>query len=335
MATYAAQDGYIGFAKQLVQGSYVNPTEYMKVLSAEFNPSDTKIMPDPEIGSGRDIDTVDQGGYKVAGTISTYIRQAAIVRLVIGALGGYAASGEQHGGEGDYLHVITPISSGSLPWMSLERQISYAPSVIKAVDMKVNQWSLKASPNEYLTSDFELVGISDTYSPTPSVPTFDTTPLVVGNGVTITFNGVTFSVKSLEMTLKNNLVDDDFRLGTRGLGDIAERRRELTLKMDVAFNPTDELYRKAFYGDAAASSAGYQIYTTNAVISFDTHETLSASGGNYRWTIELAEVVFMAAPVPTSGDSLVVVPLELLAIKGTGITNIIRVSVWNNKATYA
>lgn len=334
--TYSAQDGYVGLAIQNAQGTFLSPTDFMLATSVDMNPTDSKIYPDPEIGSGRDVQFVDQGSYKVAGSVDAYMRHEAVGILVYGALGGYSASGEQNPGDGDYLHVFQPIASGELPWISMERSVSDANYILQEKDIKVNGFNLDASPNEYSTLSFDLVGISDAWTATPSVVTLDESPLIVGNGVTVEMNGVEFSVKTLSLKLSNNLVDDDFRLGSRFLGGIQERRRELTLNMDVSFDPSNELYRKAFYGDASATQAAYDVHAENVVITFDSREEIQngGAGENYRWVIELPYCVFMAAPVKTSNDNLIVVPLELMAIKDSSVPGIMRVSIWNNKATY-
>ena len=103
--------------------------------------------------------------------------------------------------------------------------------------------------------------------------------------------------------------------------------------MDVVLDATSELYRKAFYGTASATSAGFNVYAESVDIWLESPTQIATSGIYYKILFNIKNAVFIAAPVPTSGDELIVIPLELKATK-LASQNIIDIKIWNGKTTY-
>lgn len=334
MSTFTAETGNIGVAVQTAgQGTFVEPTDYMKVLSIDMNPDGEKLIPDVEIGAGSDITEVHQGTYKISGEIETYVRSEAIVTLLYGLLGRYTSSGELNGGQGNYLHNVLPVVSGSLPYLSVKKVISDNVQAFNYKDCKVNKFTLDVKASEFANAKFSLVGISDAIG-TPGTPSYETAPLLVATKTTINFGPAAISAKSLTLEVNNNLVDDDFRIGSRFLGDITAKRRELMLNLDVVLDTTSELYRKSFYGGAALTSAGFDVYADSVDIILDSPTVIGTSTTTYKILFQIKRAIFMAAPIPASGDDLIVIPLELKPVK-SGTNNIIEVHVWNGKSAYS
>lgn len=327
--SYTAESGYVGIAIQPVKGVFTAPTDYMKVMSVEINPDGEKLIPDAEIGGIFDISEIHQGTYKISGSIDTYIRPQAIGVLFKGALGGYTASGAI--GTGAYLHNMFP-ASGALPWISIKKSISENIQVFNYTDCKINGFSLDVNASEYCNAKFDITGISDAIG-VAGTPVYETAPLLVATKATINMAGVPISVKSCSIDYKNNLDDGDFRVGSRFLGDITEKRRELDVKMDVVLDSTSNLYKKAFYGLASANSAGFNVYAESVDIILESPTNIALTTIPFKILLSIKNAVFIAAPTPASGDDLVVIPLELKATKVTG-QNIIDVKIWNGKTTY-
>lgn len=333
MATYTAETGYVGLAIQTAQGAFREPTDYMKVLSIEMNPDGEKLVPEVEIGSGSDVTEVHQGSYRINGDLESYIRPEAIGVLFYALLGKYTASGELNGGQGNYLHNFTPIVSGSLPWVSVKKVISDNIQTYNYRDNKVNSFNLELKAGEFANASFNLVGIADEIG-TPGVASFETAPLLVATKATINMGPAALSAKNLSFEYNNNLVDDDYRIGSRFLGDISERRRDLEVTLDVVLDTTSELYRKSFYGGAALTSAGFDVYADSLDIVMDSPTVIGTSVTTYKILIQIKRCVFMSAPVPASGDDLVVIPLTLKPVKYL-TNNILEIHIWNGKSAYS
>ena len=325
---YTSETGSVGLALQDVQGTFKEPTDFMKVTSVDLNPDGEKLIPDPEIGGISDITDIHQGTYKISGGIESYVRPEAIGILIKGALGAYTASGAVD--TGAYLHNFT--ASGTLPWLSVKKTISDDVQIYDYTDCKVAGMTFDINASEFCTAKFDIVGISDKIGASVN-ESYESAPLLVATKATVNIGGVAVSVKTCSVELKNNLEDGDFRVGSRFLGDIAEKRRELDVKMDVVLDTTSELYRKAFYGTASATSAGFSVYADSVDIILDSPSKIGAPDLYYKMIISIKNAVFMAAPVPASGDDLVVIPLELKATKLAG-QNILDIKIWNSKSTY-
>jgi tail tube protein len=330
--SYSAGTGSVGIAKQTEQGTFVEPTDFMKVTSIDLNPEGDKIIPDPEIASGgnNDISAVYQGTYKIGGSIDSYVRPEAIGLLFYGALGDYTASGEVD--TGAYLHNIIPIASGELPWMSLKKMISSSNQIFNYTDCKINGFTIDINASEPCTATFDVVGISDEIGDYQEA-TYETAPMLIATSTAVKMNGSEVSVKSASLEFTNNLDDADYRVGSRFLGDIVEKRREINLNMDVVLDTTSELYRKAFYGSATATEAGFDVYAESVDIELSSPTTIAATALPFKISLNITNAIFTAAPIPASGDDLVVVPLELKATKNTD-ENIMEVHIWNEKTTY-
>jgi hypothetical protein len=328
--SYTAETGYVGLARQDEKGTFKEPTDFMKVTSVDLNPEGDKLIPDPEVGSISDIDSIHQGTYKISGSMDSYVRPEAIGLLFWGALGTYTNSGSLTGGA--YLHNFTPLTSGSLPWMSLKKSVADNIEVFDYKDCKIEGFTLNINSSEFCDASFDIVGIQDEEG-SSTEPSYETAPLLVATKATINIGGSAVSVKSCSVEWKNNLDSDDFRVGSRFLGDITEKRRELDVRMDLVLDTTSELYKKAFYGSATASEAGFDVYADNVDIILESPTTIGTSDLPYKILIQIKNAVFMSAPIPSSGDDLVVIPLELKATKTTGY-NILEIHDWNSKSSY-
>lgn len=325
---YSAELGSLGMAIQPIKGTFTEPTDFMKVQGIELNPEGEKIIPDVEIGSGQDITEVYAGTYKISGSVDTYIRPEAIGVLFYGALGKYTASGSL--GNGAYLHNF--VASGVLPWVSVKKVISSDVQVFNYTDCKVEGFQIDINASEPATAKFDIVGISDAIGTAPA-ESYETAPMLIATQATINIGGVAVSAKKATINYKNNLENGDFRVGSRFLGDITEKRREIDLSMDIVLDTTSELYRKSFYGSATATSAGFPVYADRVDIIMTSATNIGTSALPFKMLIAIKNAVFMAAPTPAKGDDLIVIPLELKATK-SGSENIFEIHVWNSKASY-
>ncbi len=325
---YTAEKGYVGLAIQPVKGTFTEPTDFMKVQGIDINPEGEKIIPDVEIGSGSDITEIYQGNYKIAGSIDSYIRSEAIGILFYGAMGSYIASGVV--GTGAYLHNFVP--SGELPWLSIKKSVADDIQVYDYTDCKVEGFTIDINASEPSTAKFDIVSISDEEG-SASNESFESTPMLIATQANVNIGGVNVSVKKASITIKNNLENGDFRVGSRFLGDITEKRREIDLSLDIVLDTTSELYKKAFYGSATANSATNDVYADSVDIVLSSPTKIGASALPYKILFSVKNAVFMTAPIPAKGDDLIVITLTLKAVK-SGTNNIFEIHSWNGKASY-
>ena len=330
--SFTSETGALGLAIQATKGVNVQPgaNDYIRVTQVDINPEAKKLIPNAEIGGSADVTEILQGEYGIKGSLDAYVRPEVMGILFYGALGKYTASGSVD--TGAYLHNFQPIASGSLPWLSIKKSISDNVVVFDYTDCKVDGFSLDINANEICSAKFPLSGISDAIG-TPATPGFEEGPLLAATKATINLNGVPVQVQKCSVELKNNLDDKEYVIGSRFKQDITAKRRELTVKLDIILDTTTNLYQKAFYGAGNATSAGLLVEAESFDIILDSPTKIGVSNISYKCLLSIKNAVFMSAPIPASGDNLVVISLELQATKLAG-QNIIDIKLWNDRVTY-
>ena len=231
-------------------------------------------------------------------------------------------------------HTITP--GDTLPWLTIEERIGNQFESFQYTDAKVNSFKMEADATGYLLGSASLVAMKQVPSFTAQAsPAWDTTPMMVGGQVAITFNGVSLPAKSFNFEINNNIETDDFRLGSLTLGGMQEKRREL--KMGVNVRPDDStLWKAAMYGATGltAPQAG-PAYQGAVNVRITTFETIGDVVGGTPYSINLeipncAVAPFMVTP---SGDDVIASDIELTPLRPNSNVPIITATVVNNLAT--
>lgn len=231
-------------------------------------------------------------------------------------------------------HVITP--GDTVPWLTVEERVGNEFESFQYTDAKVNSFKLEADATGYLMGSAGLVAISQTPGfVEQTTPAWDTTPMMVGGQVAITFNGVTLPAKSFNFEVNNNLETDDFRLGSLTLGGIQEKRREL--KMSVNYRPNDStMWKAAMYGATGLSApqAG-PAYQGAVNVKITTYETIGDVVGGTPYSINLEIPYCAVSPfkVSPSGDDVISNDIELTPMRPNANVPIITATVVNNLAT--
>jgi len=124
----------------------------------------------------------------------------------------------------------------------------------KYLGMKVNSWSITASPTELVTSTFSLLGREEEVVDIPepsSISRPEANDPFSGFNGEITIDDQEECILSFDMTLNNNLGADQFCMGDRNRNSLPEGRREIegTITMEL----TDLLFYKKFLDGTAAS----------------------------------------------------------------------------------
>ncbi len=336
---YSSQTGQVGFKTQAAQGAFLDPGAdagvFMRTRSGALGVNRELLIPDPEIGGGRDVSDAYLGAVSFSGEYDFYVRLEALATLMRGVFG--AAESAAAGADAALVgtHTITPVDDVPIPWISVEEAISTF-DVFRYTDAKVNTLHLEADANGYLTGTAGLIALTQLGGVAKTaVPDWDTTPMIVGTNIDVTWDGAALPARSFSFDITNNLEDDDFRLGSLFLGGLVEKRREVTA--GVTIRPEDNtIWREAVYGSpvataplAGAASKG------ELVINATTYEVIGTSVSPYRMTITIPQAAIGPFALEPSGDDVMEHSVEVRGLRPDPTNPIATVVIDNGLATVA
>jgi hypothetical protein len=340
--SYSSQAGRLGLKTQASKGTYADPGAtapnqgvFMYTRSGSLGGNRDLLVPDPEIGGHRDIPDAQLGPINFPGEFDFYARMEELPTIVRGVLGGASTDG----GSAllGYTHTIGTADTN--PWLSVEEVIAGNYQQFKYTDVKVNTFHLEADANGYLMGTMGLIGLTQAplTVPTPTISQrWDTSPLIVGSNIVFQYNGANLPAKSFSMDVNNNMEDDDFRIGSLFLGDLQEKRREITF--GVTIRPQDAtLWKTAVWGSPTATGPLGKSFKDDIQIVVTTYEDIpGATAGNvYTMTITLPQVIIAPFNLGPSGDDIMQHDLELRAVRPNPAVDIITVAIKNSFATVA
>lgn len=314
MTGFQSQAGQVGFRTQSAKGSYADPGSsgvFVKLRSGGLGGNRELLIPDPEIGGGRDVADAYLGPASFGGDLEFYARMNGVLTLLNGALGSTVSTPQS----GYTQHVVTPVDT-ELPWLSVEERIGKTFDTFRYTDAKVNNFKLEAEANGYLQGSVNVLALSQTAvgASATAAPAWDNTPMVVGSNITVNWDGTPLPAKSFSIEINNNLEDDDFRLGSLTLGDAVEKRREI--QMGVTIRPIDSvLWRLAMYGDSNATQVGGTIQKNDVVITCLTYEMIGTSAQAYTLSFNIPVCAIAPYAVNPSGDDILENDLEIHALR--------------------
>lgn len=312
---FSSQEGQVGFALQGAEGAFTAATQFMRTRSGSIGPNRDLLIPDPEIGGNRDVPDAYLGAISFSGEYEFYARLKSLALLLQAVCG-------------DAGPPITPIDGAPLPWISVEENVAGSFETFNFFDAKANTLHLEAEANGYLMGTVGIIARNGVAGATKTdlvaqAALVDTTPMIVGTNITVDYNGVQLPAKSFSLDINNNMEDDDFRLGSFFLGDVTEKRRELT--MGVTIRPEDSaLWRQATYGVPAATQPGGLTTKQPAVITAETYEGGGLTG---TFVATVNNAVFVPFAVDPSGDDVLEFDFEVRGIRPTPATPIVSFAV--------
>ena len=333
---FSSQSGQVILRSQAVAGTYQADTGTtgvgVKLRGGSLGPNRELLVPDAEIGGGRDVVDAYLGAVSFSGDYEMYGRVDALATLFKACLGTAAAPVTA---TGVTTHTITPSDSGSLPLLSVEENIGGNLETFKYNDCVVNTLHLECDANGYLMVTAGLIGIKQIAGATKTVaPVWDETPMIVGTNVTVTYNAVSLPAKSFSIDINNNFEDDDYRLGSFYLGDLTAKRREVTASFSIR-ESSSALWRQATYGLPAATEAGGLTTKNQLVITAKTYEAIQ--GGTPTTPNEVAITIpkFVLRPygLDPSGDDIIENDVEGQAIRPLSATPLMTAAIKTAKAT--
>lgn len=316
---YQSQAGHVIFRTQADKGTFLDPGAggvAMRTKSGSLGGVRELMIPDPEIGGGRDIPDALLGPVAYSGQYDFYLRLNSFATLLAASLGSVVSTPDSPAA-GANSHVIEPIDGvHDLPWLSIEEKIGDGLDGFHFTDARVNTLHVEADAKGYAQGTVGLVALFGRAvgASVTAEPAFDTTPLIVGSKVTVSFGGEDLRGKSFKLDINNNMEEDDFRLGSLTLGDAIPKRREITIGTTV--RPTSrDLWRRAMYGDPDSDEPGGIVLKDNVTITFQSYEVIGATAVVYSLSIELGVCAIKPFEQKPSGSDVIQFDLEIQALR--------------------
>lgn len=328
MAGFSSQAGQVILRTQTVQGTYNADTGTagvgIKLRGGALGPNRELLIPDPEIGGGRDVVDANLGTVSWGGDYEFYLRMNSFLTLLQATLGMAAAPVVA---TGVTTHTITPSDAAQLPFLSIEEGIGSNFETFRYTDAVVNTLHLEAEANGYLMGTATMIAAKQTAGNTRTVtPGWDNTPMFVGSNINITYNGVTVPAKSFSIDINNNFEDDDFRLGSFYIGDLTPKRREVTASFNIR-ESSSALWRTAVYGGSALTAPGGVTSKEQLVITFSSYDDIP--GGTpltkFNASFTIPEYALTPYALSVSGDDIIENDIEGQALRPVAATPIMTV----------
>lgn len=333
---YSSQAGQAILRTQTVAGTYNADTGTagvgIKLRSGGLGTSRDLLVPDPEIGGGRDVVDAYLGASSWSGDFEFYARMDALATLLKACLGTAAAPVTT---TGITTHSISPSDAASLPLLSIEEAIGNGLETYRYNDAVVNTLHLEAEANGYLMGTAGIIAAKQIAGATKTVtPVWDETPMVVGTNITVTYNAVSLPAKSFSLDINNNFEDDDFRLGSFYLGDLTPKRREVTASFGIR-ESSSALWRQATYGLPAATEVGGVTTKNQLIITCTTYESIPAGTPvqGYSLVITIPKFILTPYSLEASGDDIIESDLEGQAVRPASGTGLMTAVIKTNKVT--
>lgn len=334
---YSSQAGQVLFKTQAAPGvldpGLAADGVAMKLRSGSLGPNRELLIPDPEIGGGRDVADALLGAVSFSGDYEFYARLESLPTLLRAAFG----DADSVAATGVNTHTVTPSDAAQLPFLSIEEAIGNGLETYNYYDAVVNTLHLECDANGYLMGTVGIIGARQVAgAPRTAAPDWDNSPMIVGTNTAVTYNGVTLPAKSFSLDLNNNFEDDDYRLGSLYIGDLTPKRREITASFNLRHNDS-ALWRQAVYGTQAATEPG-GVTTKNALsIVASTYEDITGSTPLTKasLTLDIAKYILTPFSFAASGDDIIEGDVEGQALRPDPGQPIATVTVKNGRADIA
>jgi Phage tail tube protein len=234
-------------------------------------------------------------------------------------------------------HIIT--CADILPWLTVEERLGPSAAAFESYqykDAKVDTLHIEADASGFVMGSANLFALSQTSGFSAQAnPAWDTTPMMVGGEVVVSFGGATLPANNFSFDLNNNIEKDNFVLGSVFASDATEKRREL--KVTCSYRPSDStLWKAAMYGSSALTSpvAG-PAYQGAASVKFTTYETIGdvVAGTPFSVLFEFPNVVITPYKLSPSGDDVLSNDLEFTIIRPDAAVSPVTITVVDDLAT--
>lgn len=325
---FNSQSGQVGFGLQTVAGTPVAASQFYRMRSGSMGIERELLIPDPEIGGNRDVNSALLGPVAYVGDYEFYPRSLMIAQLLYAVMGSQSTTNNTTYGT----HELTP--GTTIPWLTIEETIGNDFETIQYSDCKVNTLRMEADAAGYLMGSCNIIGkTSLTGFSKNGTPTWDNNPLFVGSSVDITLGGASFPGKTFSFELSNNLESDDFVLGSIELDQITEKRRSLTCGFSI--RPSDSTRWKAAMHGATGQTTPQAgaAFEQALVIDINTYENISGAATPHNINISIPNAVIAPYSATPSGDDTLQTDFEVTGIRPAAGTPLVTVTVDNDYTT--
>lgn len=333
---FSSQAGQVLFRSQAVADTYQADTGTLGVemllKSGSLGPSRELLIPDPEIGGGRDIVDAYLGAVSWSGDYEFYARLESLPTLLKACFGTSGTSTTT----GVSTHTITPSNAAQLPFLSIEERLGASLETYQYTDAVVNSMHLESEANGYLMGTAAIIARKQLAGATPTAsPVVDTSPMMIGTNITVTYNAVSLPAKSFSFDIDNQFEDDDYRLGSFYIGDLSPKRRDIKAGFQIR-ESSSALWRQAVYGTNALTAPGGIVTKSALVITASTYEDIVGGTPLTKGSVQITIPNFALSPytLEASGDDIIESGIEGQALKLTS-SNICTVVVKSARALIA
>ena len=333
---FSSQAGQVILKQQTTQGvldpGLAASGVAIKLRSGALGTNRELLIPDPEIGGGRDVVDAYLGAVSWSGDYEFYARMDGIATLLKAVLG---IADAPVTATGVTTHTLHPSNAAALPYLSIEEAVGASLETYNYTDAVVNTLHLEAEANGYLQGTAGLIGAKQVANATrTATPVWDNTPMVVGTNIAVTYNAVTLPAKSFSLDINNNFEDDDFRLGSFYLGDLTPKRREVTAGFSIR-ESSSAMWRQAAYGVSSAVAPGGLTTKNQLIITMTTYENIPASTPPTAYQLQMTFPKFILTPysLAASGDDIIESDLEGQAVVPVAGTDVVTAAIKTGKAT--
>lgn len=331
-----SQSGQVIFATQTAPGVPVDATTLgtdglsVKLRSGSLAGNRDLLIPDPEIGGGRDVADAYLGAVAFSGDFEMYLRYRAIAFFLANALGEKATVAT---GTGAWTHTITP-TDGQVPFMTVYEKIGDGLERFIYSDVVVNTFHLEADANGYVMATAGLIGRLATagVADIDGIPLTDNTSMAVGTNVQVKYDGVNMPAKSFSLDINNNFEDDNFYLGSFFLGDLTAKRREVTASVTVR-HETAAYMKQALFGSAAATQIGGLVTKKPLSIVISSYEDVPGAtpAVKFKTEVTIGKAAFEPFAFAPSGDDAFENDIAIRALRPDPGVDIMSVTVVNDQ----
>ena len=334
---FSSQSGQVAFREQSEKGTPATDIETngiaMRITSGGLAGERELLVPDAEIGGGRDVQGGLLGTISFAGDFEYYVRMNALATQLKAVLG--VAVSAPGGEDGVFEHTITP-SDGAIPFYTIYERISNGLLVSNYIDCAANTFSLEVEPNGQMTATTGWIGARNEFD-VPELDVddiYDNGPMVAGTNVTVSYAGVEIAAKSFSTEINNNIEDDDFRLGSFFLHDMTPKQREVTNSMTIRHEDA-VLLRQALFGSATASSVSCATDESPIVVTANTCEVIGETALTYQLELEYPNCIVEPFAFEPSGDDVIENDVTFRAVRPDLGTPIMTARIRNSIETIA
>lgn len=269
--------GYVGYGREVSEGTGVAPTRFLAVSSFSFEDSDDYMMPE-QIRRSRDFSVAMPAPFNVSGSMDMEFVPQDTSWLLESAFCATVASSSYAGG--GYQHVFTPGSEE--PTFTFESSAA-GILVMRYSGIRVNTLELKATYGEIVTASFGLEGTGREVQGSETA----SGSIVYGSAAPFHFSGASVktdgtanpTVKEFTFGVNNNIERIGTLRKTRAWKRMALGMREVTLALTLDFTDTAE-YDKF----AAGEVFDVELDLEGEVITGSSKHRLRIAIPNVRWT---------------------------------------------------